>query len=269
MLRGKIGLLQEKEVIEFIVIVESGADARTATKLAERVLVEKVDWLDEDNLQYFFQWSGLQNGTQHSCWRDIGKIIDEAKEQLRFKPPRFLGHDSKGEPLKADGAISVKVLNLVRFLQRTRQIKAVLFIRDLDNQPERRQGLEQARLEQVNRQPLLEIIIGTANPKREAWVLNGFVPLNQREKQILAEIKTRLTFDPCTESHRLRSTSLQEPDRMRNAKVIVEQLTDGDMRREQQCWEDTDLELLRERGIHTGLVDYIGEVEQRLPALIQ
>lgn len=66
---------------EFIVIVESGADARTATKLAERVLVEKVDWLDEDNLQYFFQWSGLQNGTQHSCWSDIGKIIDEAKEQ--------------------------------------------------------------------------------------------------------------------------------------------------------------------------------------------
>ena len=66
MLRGKIGLLQEKEVTEFIVIVESGADARTATTLAERVLVEKVDWLDEDNLQYVFQWSGLQNGTKHS-----------------------------------------------------------------------------------------------------------------------------------------------------------------------------------------------------------
>ncbi|WP_198016420.1 hypothetical protein [Coleofasciculus chthonoplastes] len=269
MLRAKIGLLQEKEVIEFIVIVESGADARTATKLAERVLVEKVDWLDEDNLQYVFQWSGLQNGTQHSCWSDIGKIIDEAKEQLRFKPPRFLGHDRKGEPLKADGAISVKVLNLVRFLQRTRQIKAILFIRDLDNQPERRQGLEQARLEQVNRQPLLEIIIGTANPKREAWVLNGFVPLNQKERQILEAIKTRLTFDPCTESHRLRSTSLKEAGRMRNPKVIVEQLTNGEMRREQQCWEDTDLELLRERGVHTGLLDYIGELEQRLPALIQ
>jgi len=269
MLRGKIGLLSEKVVTEFIVIVESGADARTATKLAERVLVERVDWLDEDNLQYCFRWSGLQNGTQHSCWSDIGKIIDEAKEQLRFKPPRFLGHDRKGEPLKADGAISVKVLNLVRFLQRTRQLKAVLFIRDLDNQPERRQGLEQARLEQVNRQPLLEIIIGTANPKREAWVLNGFVPLNPQEKKILAEIKTRLTFDPCTESHRLRSTSRKEPDRMRNAKVIVEQLTDGDMRREQQCWEDTDLEVLRERSIHTGLLDYICEVEQRLPDLIQ
>ncbi|OBQ22280.1 hypothetical protein [Anabaena sp. AL93] len=46
-------------MIEFIVIVESGADSRTATKLAERVLQEKFDWLDDDILQHCFQWSGL------------------------------------------------------------------------------------------------------------------------------------------------------------------------------------------------------------------
>jgi hypothetical protein len=45
-------------VIEFIVIVESGADSRTATKLAERVLKEKFDWLDDDILQHCFQWTG-------------------------------------------------------------------------------------------------------------------------------------------------------------------------------------------------------------------
>ncbi len=254
---------------EFIVIVESVADARTATKLAERILVEKVDWLEDDNLQYCLQWSGLENGTQHSCWSDVKKIIDDAKEQLKYKPARFLGHDSKGVPLKADGAASIKVLNLVRFLQRTRQIRAVLLIRDLDNQPEqRREGLEQARSEHINRQPQLEIVIGTADPKREAWVLNGFVPSNQGEKQILQEIKTRLKFDPCTESYRLRSTSWEEPDRIRNPKVVVEQLTGRDMIREQQCWEDTSLELLRGRGIHTGLTDYIREVEQRLIKII-
>lgn len=53
-------------------------------------------------------------------------------------------------------------------MQKTREIKAILFIRDLDNQPDRRQGLEQARTEHRDRQPQLEIIIGTANPKREA-----------------------------------------------------------------------------------------------------
>ncbi len=256
-------------MVEFIVIVESGADARTAIRLAARIIVEKIDWLEDENLQYCLQWSGLQNGTQHSCWSDVKKIIDEAKEQLKYKPARFLGHDSKGVPLKADGAASIKVLNLVRFLQRTRQIKAVLLIRDLDNQPEqRREGLEQARSEHINRLPQLEIVIGTANPKREAWVLNGFVPFNQREKQILQHIKTLLQFDPCTESHRLRSTSWEEPDRIRNSKVVVEQLTSKDMIREQQCWEDTSLELLRVRGIHTGLTDYIREVEQRLIKII-
>ena len=256
-------------MVEFIVIVESGADARTATKLAERILVEKVDWLEDENLQYCLQWSGLENGTQHSCWSDVKKIIDIAKEQLNYKPARFLGHDSKGVPLKADGAASIKVLNLVRFLQRTRQIRAVLLIRDLDNQQEqRRQGLEQARSEHINRQPQLKIVIGAANPKREAWVLNGFEPSNEGEKQILQEIKTRLQFDPCTESHRLCSTSWEEPDRIRNPKVIVEQLTGRDMIREQQCWEDTSLEFLRERGIYTGLTDYIREVEQRLIKII-
>jgi hypothetical protein len=40
------------------------------------------------------------------------------------------------------------------------------------------------------------------------------------------------------------------------------------MEREQQCWEETNLELLRERGIHTGLTAYICEVEQRLIKII-
>ncbi|MEH2195357.1 MAG: hypothetical protein V7K98_22325 [Nostoc sp.] len=254
-------------MFEFIVIVESGADARTATKLAERILMEQIDWLEPEIIKHIFNWSGLQAGTEHSCWSDVTKIIDDAKDQLRYKPPRFLGHDSKNLSLKADGAASIKVLNLVRFLQRTRQIKAIIFIRDLDNQPERREGLEQARSEHINRQPQLKIVIGAANPKREAWVLNGFIPSNQEER-ILEQIKARLNFDPCIESHRLRSISHQEPDRIRNPKVVVEQLTGKDMEREQKCWEDTSLNLLRERGVHTGLTAYIQEIEQHLTQII-
>ncbi|MBC6434171.1 hypothetical protein FM036_27545 [Nostoc sp. HG1] len=254
-------------MIEFIVIVESGADARTATKLAERVLTEQIDWLEPELIKHIFNWSGLQARTEHSCWSDVIKIIDDAKEQLKYKPPRFLGHDSKNLSLKADGAASIKVLNLVRFLQKTRPIKAVIFIRDLDNQPERREGLKQARSEHINRQPQFKIVIGTANPKREAWVLNGFIPSNQEER-ILEEIKTRLNFDPCIESHRLRSTSYKETERIRNPKVVVEQLTGKDMERERQCWEDTSLKLLRERGVHTGLTAYIQEIEQHLIPII-
>lgn len=254
-------------MVEVIVIVESGADARTATKLAERVLKEKFDWLDDDSLQYYFQWTGLESETEFSCWRDIIKIIEDAKEKLKYKPSRFLGHDSNGVPLKADGAASIKVLNLVRFLQRTRQIKAILFIRDLDNQPERKEGIEQARLEHLNKTPKLEIIIGAADPKREAWVLNGFIAFDD-EKVILEDIKNKLSFDPSIEPKRLRSTSEKEPERIRNIKFVVEQLTGKDMEREKQCWEETSLEILRVRGVKTGLMAYLQEVEERLSVII-
>jgi hypothetical protein len=253
---------------EVVVIVESAADARTATKLAERVLLEKVDWLEPELLQHLCRWSGLKAETEHSCWSDINNIIDWAKKSdLRI--PKFLGHSKTGA-LKADGAAAMKILNLIGVLKKSREIRAVVFIRDLDNQPERRKGIEQARSEHIDQQPKLEIIIGTADRMREAWVLNGFVPLNDTEKEILKEIKNELSFDPCEEAHQLRSNSRTEPERVRNPKVVVENLTKGDFSREQQCWEKTSLDLLRKRGKETGLTTYIEEIEQRLiPAILE
>jgi hypothetical protein len=255
-------------MIEFVVIVESSADARTATKLADRILVEKIDWLEPEMLQHLVQWSGLEAGTENSCWKNISHIIEREKES-GFQPPDFYVVISpRQKTLQPDGANTIKILNLVSYLQKTRNIKALLLIRDLDNQPERRQGIEQARSEHINRPPKLEIVIGTAERMREAWVLNGFIPSNQDEEQILKEITTQLKFNPCEESHRLRSNSLTEPDRIRNPKVVVEKLTGGRMEREQQCWEETPLEYLREKGVDTGLTAYIKEIEERLIPII-
>jgi hypothetical protein len=266
--RVKIGWLLEKQMLEFVVIVESSADAQTATKLAERVLVEKIDWLEDDLLKNLFRWSGLEEESGHSCWSDIRNIIEHAKES-GLPIPKFLGHSRTGA-LKADGASAMKILNLIRLLyrKRNRKIEAVLFIRDLDNQPERRQGIEQARLDHINRQPKLEIVVGTANRMREAWVLNGFIPSNPEETRILKEIKISLSFDPCEEAHKLRSNSWEEPDRARNPKVVVERLTGGDSSREQQCWEETSLEFLRVKGKYSGLTAYLHEIEQRLIPVI-
>ncbi len=255
-------------MLEFVVIVESSADARTATKLAERVLVEKVDWLEPDLLENLFQWQGLEEKTEHSCWKDIGSIIECAKAS-GLHIPRYRDHRNT-EPLKADGASAMKILNLIRLLhrKRNRQIEAVIFIRDLDNQPERRQGIEQARrLAHMEQQPKLEIIIGTADRMREAWVLNGFIPSNSEEIRILEDIKTKLKFDPCADAHKLRSNSWEEPDRVRNPKVVVERLTGGDSLREQLCWEETSLELLRAKGKHTGLTAYLHEIEQLISVI--
>lgn len=247
-------------MIEVIVIVEGRMDAITATKLAERVLVEKVEGVEQESLQHLFKWSGLEVGTEHSCWKDTNDIIDRAKK-AGIPMPRFLGHGKTGS-LKADGAVAMKILNLIKLLhlKQKRKIAAVLFIRDLDHQPERRRGIEQARSEHEDRQPQIEIIIGTADRMREAWVLNGFIPMNSEEKRILAQLKTKLTFDPCEEAHRLRD----DPGEDRNPKLVVKKLTGGDIIREQQCWEETDLEILRVRGANTGLREYLNEIEKRL-----
>ena len=246
-------------MIEFVVIVESSADARTATKLADRVLVENIDWLEPEMLEHHFQWSGLEAGTDNSCWKNIDDITKRLSDQFKFPTIRSNGK------FKTDGQSAYKIMKLISFLQykQKRDIKAVIFMRDLDNQPERREHIEQARSEQIDPQRKLAIIIGTPDRMREAWVLNGFIPSNQEEERILQEITTQLTFNPCQESHRLRST-----DRIRNPKVVVEKLTGGRMEREQQCWEETDLEHLRKNGVHTGLTAYIDEIEERLIPII-
>jgi hypothetical protein len=242
---------------EVIVIVESRADAKISTKLAERVLLEKVEWLETDTLSHLIKWSGLDLGTDYSCWKNINAIIEHFSNEFKF--PRIR---SNGK-LKTDGKAASKVLKLISFLQYKlkRDIKAVIFIRDLDNQPERREHLDQARSEYKGE---LEIVIGTADRMREAWVLNGFMPLNSEEIRILKEITMELTFDPCLAADRLRSNSSDE----RDPKVVVKKLTNGDFSREQQCWEETSLEILRSRGKSTGLTAYLAEVEHQLVPII-
>jgi len=82
---------------EVIVIVEARADAEIATKLAERVLVEAIDWLEADQVEYLLQWRGLEQNTDYSCWKDISDITQRCQASgLRI--PRTRGHSSSGPP---------------------------------------------------------------------------------------------------------------------------------------------------------------------------
>jgi len=69
---------------------------------------------------------------------------------------------------------------------------------------ERRTGLEEARKE-TELEPGLPILIGTPNPEREVWILNGFVAKSDSESRRLEQVKNRLGFDPTQQPHRLRS----------------------------------------------------------------
>jgi len=114
-----------------------------------------------------------------------------------------------------------------------------------------------------------QIAIAAPDPKREAWILHGFEPQNDKEKTLLADERRRLSFDPITNPERLRGDRRGGPGQEdRDMKLVVERLTQGDYDRERQCLESMPLSVLKCRGQETGLADYLGEVATRLLPLL-
>lgn len=246
-------------MVEFVMVVESEADFRIASELANRILVEQIEWI-EPYLPELLQWRGLLAHTSFTCWKDIKAVYNEMAAQGIHLP------SVRGKHQGADFAASRKILIMIEHLlkDKKRGIQALVLMRDLDNQPERRRGIEQARQEATS----VTVVIGTADGKREAWVLNGFVCQDEAEETLLSQLVKQLAFNPLLEPHRLRAATFDEPDRIRNAKIVLEILTQGSYEREAQCWQKTDLALLRQRGVNTSLAAYVEEVEERLAPLL-
>lgn len=254
--------------MEFVIIAEGIPDAETARDLADRVVVDQSDrWLDASLLTHLRSWCGLDPNREFTSWTSIHDLADE----YDIRTLGFLDHT--GEPGAVDSGQARKAILLHNRLTRDRNSPAILLIRDLDVQPERQAGLHQAREEARTRaqyQPEEEapdvIVIGAANPKREAWILNGFEPKSEEEREQLQQERKNLPVDPLTDAHKLKAKSDQAQN---SCKRVVQVLTDGDTDRERACWQETDLDLLRERGEHTGLADFLEEVERLIPLFTQ
>ena len=65
---------------EFVIIVESEADFRTASELANRIFIEQIEWI-EPYLPQQLQWRGIVGETKFTCWKDIRSIYDEMKSR--------------------------------------------------------------------------------------------------------------------------------------------------------------------------------------------
>lgn len=256
---------------EFIVLVEAEADFVTATGIAEKVIWEySPEWVREVleiSPSSLFSWAGLIAETPFSCWSNY-KIIESQFEQNGYRPPRFLGHD---HPRTPDYAAGKKVLLLIEFIKNRyqRNIPAVLFIRDGDNQAEDRLSSFIALRNEYSKIDI-QVIVGLAVPKREAWVLNGFDPQNENEIQLLDKVRRELTLDPCTEAHRLRGKVNQPGIELRDIKRVLMELVDNNPLREEQCWRTTSLDILITRGNETGLTDYIDNIREfMIPILVR
>lgn len=236
----------------FAVVCEAEADQETATELAERVLLEDVDWLEPEALPGLRSWCGLEPKTGHLTWRAIG---NEAKRRRLKVHGRFRDMPGKFDERRAK-------LALLLFTSLDHQPDAVVMIRDTDGrEKEVRGGIERARTERAWNFP---VVLGTPHPNRECWVLTGFEPQNSAEEQALAEERSSLGFDPRMHAERL--TAKGKRGKL-NAKKVLGRLAPANGR-EKACWRETDLQILRDRGQSTGLAAFFDEVQTALVPLV-
>jgi hypothetical protein len=245
-------------MLEFVVVSEAEADARLVCDLADRIFLEEgPDWIDEQLLPNLRNWSGFDHPT-YTRW----PAIKDAMREHRARP-RYLGH-VQGKPQGAACAESRKAILLAIERQKSCSIDGLILSKDLDSRSERREGMRQARDE---KQAELVVVLATPNPKREAWVLNGFVCNGTDEEQKLSRICKQLSFNPCEEAHRLRySSRTSRPDR--DPKRILGDLTNQNSEREERCWKETALSILQARGRQTHLEEFLAEVRERLLPLL-
>lgn len=237
----------------FAVVHEAEADFHTATELADRVLIEAIDWLDESLIAEQREWVGTVPVERRLTWKAIPQLA-------RAAGIRAHGHFDE-KPGEADAAAARRAI--LYLLATIPELKAVLLIRDQDDQPERRIGLDQARGQDHSG---TVIIVGLAVVERECWVISGFDPQDEAETARLEAERTTLGFNPCERSHEL--TACKNDHAPRSPKRILRQLSGNSGDRERRCWTDTPLDRLRERGSGNGLTSYLHEIRDRLAPLI-
>ena len=234
--------------VSIAVVVESKADLRTIVILCDRLIIDRVVWIDDQIIDFFRTYRGVTSTVPFILWRNVRRIADEAGIVV-------IGF-MNGLPAGPDAHAARRILlTLDRVTSRP---DIVFLVRDLDDQPERLPGLLQAR-ESVPNGHL--IVIGAAQTMRECWVLAAFEERDDSENKNLAELRQELGFCPKAQSHRL--TAKHDSD-LKSPKRVLGKLTGKSVEREEEALIQVHLDDLRSRGNENGLADFLTEIEERL-----
>ena len=241
--------------MKLAIVCEAPADRRLARDLADRVITESIDWADGilDSLRTWYDTVAFQDQFWQLEWTAIKSLAKAMNLKIH-------GHFD-GQPGAPDAATARRAILV---LQKLLEPNAVLLIRDMDNHANRRQGLEQAKNHFSGQE--LKIVIGLANPEREAWVLAGFVPKDDEERELLCSERQYLGFDPCERSVEL--TAGRDDTAKRSPKRVLDVLTRNSIDREVDCWTTTPLATLKSRGVENGLQTFLGEIESLVVPLV-
>ncbi len=243
---------------QIVIACEHDSDARVAKGYATRIMLEQIDWFEDLSQEAYPTWVGVLPNSDYLRWASIDQLYKDSRL------PAILGVKMDGQPPKPEAVTTLKALRLAERLKP----RATVLMRDLDWQPERREGLLQGRDEFRRKTPNISnmtVVIGTPDRYREAWLLVGFEAKNKREEKELEKIKAEVeSFDPLQEPHRLRDA----PGKPRCAKDIWNRLAQSDATRETSCWERTPFDVLHARGAGCGLSAFLTEIETHLvPAI--
>lgn len=254
-----------RRLVRVMVFCEAQGDFQTATGLVDRVLAEAgptwvADLLDgqsEETRKALREWVGDGEGR---AFFDLHKI-DKYVKKLGVLVPQ--GHFA-GKPALPDATMGRTVLSIARAVRKKEAVDAVLIVRDMDDQGKaRREGLKQAH-DEARPWARFAIVVGIVDPEREAWVLAGFEPESDDERERLEAVRKELGFHPCESAHSLYAK--HDHDK-RSAKRVLNELTGDDREREARCWTHAPLDRLRARGDRTGLSDFLRDVRERLVPL--
>ena len=208
--------------LQFAVVHEAPADFQTATELADRVLVESIDWMEEDLIEHHRTWLRESSGVPLTWKRIKQSALDAGINAIGF---------FDGEPAEPDARAARRAILYLRHA--LPDLAGVLLIRDQDDQPERRVGLDQARRQEDGATPGRRRV-----GRRRAGKLGDqrVRPAGRRGIGTPRSGAAELGFDPRERS--ARTHRVQERQRPTQPEAGASVLSGDDRDRESRCWRE-------------------------------
>ncbi len=230
---------------------ESEGDVALLTGLCDRLLVGQVEWVEVEFLDAFRRWCGLGD----SAWFDLHHAFKRAREAGLRPYGKFAD-----EPGALDAQMHRSLLLL--FAHEEEPPALVVVGRDVDGEPERERGFQQA----VSDREWPFVVIGAlAAPEIEAWLVVAWTPEDDGERTTLALVRQRLGFDPTQAPERL--TSKRITDKRDAKRALAELCARGRGGGERWTTMSIDDRLLTS-GRACGLTGFIEQVRKGLVPLV-
>jgi hypothetical protein len=199
-------------------------------------------------------WTRIAGDRDEACGAEPGEAWLPLRRARDLAHARGFRRQGKfdGVPGAHDARLAAAVLFLLHGPGNEARLDALLFIRDLDDQPSRKLGFQQA-LDASPRASERTIVAGWPREAMEAWVLCAWAP-GERGAAALRDVRRTLGYDPCL-----------HPERMphgRTAKEVIARLLESTAETVEQLFESAEIEALSERGATCGLSELIRSIQR-------